>query len=335
MSKTLLALVLATIVVAGCAIAPMQPAAPPKPTAAKSGTMHFFDISNLDMRDVPMLIALDALRAEGYTVETTYLANSTLIVDALARGDADAAVVNNQSVWLAASKGAAIRTIAEFTGQTTSFVVVQGIASCTELAGKRVGLASKTGLSPTLLEQYLKRACPGVAPVFMIIPDSGGRLAGLLAGELDASLLPGEEFAALKQRAPGRFTALMTYSEEFPAIQIDGIQVRKEWAEQNAQMVRDYLRAVLTAYRQVVTDPEILYAEGARRLELSAVDAKSAADYHLANKTWHPNGGISAADVQTTISLLADLGLLPKSSTVNDVVDLSHLNAVLDEIGRK
>ena len=66
--------------------APTSAGPPTSPSAAKTGTFRFFDLSNIDVRDVPLLVALDDLQAQGYTVEKTYVANSTLIAEALARG---------------------------------------------------------------------------------------------------------------------------------------------------------------------------------------------------------------------------------------------------------
>ena len=322
--------------VMGCAVRGGPSPTPAATTqATKSGTIRLFDISNVDVRDVPMLMAFDALRADGYTVETTYLASSALIAEALARGDADIGLFNNQTAWQAVSKGAAIRTVAQFTAQTTLFVSAKPAQTCADLNGKRVGLAAQTGLNPTLLNLYLKQHCPGTSATFMTISESAGRAAALLAGELDATLLPGEQFGTLEQQAPGRFTVLFTYAEEFPDIQIDGIQVRKDWAERNPQVVKDYLRAVLTAYRAAVADPQLLYKEAARRLELDAADVKLAADAHLENQTWLPNGGMSSAGVQATLDLMTQTSLLPMGLRIEDVADLSYLDAVLSQMGRK
>src|SRR5687768_16991698 len=90
------------------------PVSPGKLTA-----LRYFDLINLDVRDVPLLMALDALAEQGYQVEKNYLASGTLIAEALSRGDADIGMLNNQTMWIAISKGAAVLTIAQFTASTS------------------------------------------------------------------------------------------------------------------------------------------------------------------------------------------------------------------------
>jgi ABC-type nitrate/sulfonate/bicarbonate transport system substrate-binding protein len=333
-SSAWLALCVALIMVTGCAASSTPtPAATPSPI--KAGTIHFFDIANVDVRDVPMLMALDVVRSEGYTVETTYVDSSALIVAAMERGDADIGIFNNQTAWQAVGKGAAIRTVAQFTAQTTVLVIAKPLQMCADLDGKRVGQASATGLSPTLLDLYFKQHCPGITPVYLTIPNSASRAAALLAGQLDAAVLPGEQFGSLSRQAPERFAASFTYAEAYPDIMIDGIQVRKDWADNNPQTVRDYLRAVLTSYRDVAANPQVLYTEAARRLHLDAADVKLAADAHLQNRIWRPNGGMTSASIQATIDLMIQTGILPDDVSVDDVADLSYLDAVLGEIGRQ
>ena len=56
---------------------------------------------------------------------------------------------------------------------------------------------------------------------------------------------------------------------EFP-----DIQVRQAWAEQNPEMVRDLIRALLKIHRDFAANPEPLYGEAAKRLALDPGLAK-------------------------------------------------------------
>jgi ABC-type nitrate/sulfonate/bicarbonate transport system substrate-binding protein len=297
--------------------------------------LRYFDLINLDVRDVPLLMALDALAEQGYQVEKNYLASGTLIAEALARGDADIGMLNNQTMWIAISKGAAVRTIAQFTASTGVLAGSQEIASAAELNNKRVAMSSARGLSPALFDLFLKQKHPGVRPQILVIPESAGRVAALLAGEIDASNLPGEELLKLQREAPGKFHALITYAREFPDVQLDGLHVRRSWAEENPQAVKDFLRALLTAHRRVTANPQLLYDEAVKRLSLDAATAKAVCDAHLQMGIWHANGGLTAENVRYTLGFLTDIGALQPGLQPGDVADLSYLKTVSDELDRQ
>jgi len=326
--------VLMHLFVTGCGVqAPAQDEAELRSPAA--GIIRFYDISNVDVRDVPMLIALDALEAQGYTVETTLLSNSSLIAEGLAQGEADIGLFNNQTSWNAIHKGAGLRTVAQSVSSTTVFAARKEIESCAGLQGKAVGLANTAGLSPAVLNLYLQENCPGTEPQFLVIPESAGRTAALLAGELDAALMPGEELLKLQQMSRGGFHALYTAGKAYPHILQDGLHVRREWAEENPEIVKDFLRALLNANRQVRENSQLLYEEAAKRLELDPAVVKPVVDAHLHNGIWDVNGGLTAQSVQDTIDFLVEIEKLPEGLKVEEVADLSYLNTVLDEIGRK
>jgi ABC-type nitrate/sulfonate/bicarbonate transport system substrate-binding protein len=320
-------LLLLGLLVSSCA---RQPATP-----TRSATIRFFDISNLDVRDIPMLMALDDLRSQGYHVETTYLASSSLIAEALARGDADLALLNNLTMWSAIAKGVDARTIVEPVAPTTMLVAQSAITHCSRLNGLGVGVASATGLSPARLERYFQLTCPGTVPTYVVISESSGRTAGLLSDNLAAALLPVEELFRLEQDAPGRVHILADMAAIFPGVRQDGVHARAAWARENPQVVQDVLKALLNANRKVMANPTLLTEEAVKRLELDPVTARAIVELHLAQGVWDANGGLTAERVQSTLDFLVEIGSLKSGQTVSDVADLSYLEAVLREVGRR
>jgi hypothetical protein len=85
----------------------------------------------------------------------------------------------------------------------------------------------------------------------------------------------------------------------------------------------------------VLDDPQVLYAEAAARMELSAEDAEIISNLHLDGHMWDANGLLTAENIQFTLDFLTEQGALPPGLTVEQVTDLSYLNTVLDEIGRR
>lgn len=333
--KQLISLALALSVAAGACGAPLPQIAPTVAPARKSGVIRLYDLVNVDVRDVPMLMAIDDLRAQGYTVEVTLLASGALIAEGLNRGEADLALINNQTMWTAVKKGAPVRTLLQAVDNTTVLIVKQGTTSCSALDGKPVGLPTLTGLNPSLLNLYLKANCPGAAPKFVAIPESAGRTAALLSGQLEATTVPGEEFLKLEKEAPGKFAMLLVFAQAFPQLRVEGLHARKDWLDKNPQVARDFARALLEANRKVTASPHVLYDEAVKRLTIDAATAKQIADTHLRLKVWDPNGALTQQNVESTIAFLADINAVPKDTAFAEVADLSVLEDVLKAIGRK
>ncbi|MBN8730415.1 MAG: ABC transporter substrate-binding protein [Acidobacteria bacterium] len=301
--------------------------------AQPARTLRFHDLINVDVRDVPLMLAFDELTARGYRIERTHLASGALIADALARGSADLGVVNTQTIWVAASKGAQIRTVSAFTAPTTVVAARREIANCRGLQGRRLGVPATKGMSPSLLSAYLQGECGGAKPEILVITESAGRAAALLAGEVDAVLMPREELQRIEGDAPRKFHVLLSYSTAFPHILIDGLHVRRQWAQDNPGAVEDFLRALVRAHRRVAADPELLIAESMKRLSLAHAEAKQIVEGHLAGKIWDRDGGLTARKVEDTLALLTGLGLVPASLRPEDVADLAPLQSILKEPG--
>ena len=317
------------------AAAPSPAPLPTTPPTRKSGTLRLLYLNTRDVRDVPVLLALEALQAQGYTIVQTSLGTTSLIVDALARGDGDLASFANNSAWTAVSKGAKLVTIGEIHHTQPVVAARNDIHTCQDLDGKPVAVNPPGQANAALLDRYMKQSCPGAKYVPVVISDNAAKVAALQSGNVDAALVENEFMLDIQRRAPDRFHALISLAKEFPLIHTAGIQVRREWAEQNPGLVKDYMRALLESDRRVAADRQLLYAEAQKRIGLDAAAAKETADMYLDNNAWEPNGGLTAENVKYTLDFLTGLSAVPAGLKVEDVSDLSYLNAALDAIGRK
>jgi hypothetical protein len=79
----------------------------------------------------------------------------------------------------------------------------------------------------------------------------------------------------------------------------------------------------------------VLYEQAVSRLKITPEEAKQIGDAYLQAGLWDPNGGLTAENVQYTLDFFKNAKGVPASLKVDDVADLSYLNAVLDEMGRK
>ncbi len=335
---TILAVLLAGLLMA-CAGTPPTPIPPtpaaPAPTVAKTGTLRFYQLINPDLRDEPMEMAFDQLRAQGYTVQETELNSSTLLADALARGDADVSLFNNQTAWAAAAKGAKIRTIAAPVASGAVAVANKSITDCSQLDGKQMALPNAKGLNPTLLNQYLADNCKNAKPQFVVLPDINARFAALQNNTVEASLMQQDDLLDLDKQSPGNFAILISLRKAYPQLIVDGVHVNTDFAQKNPDLVRDLLRAIVLANRQAYDNTQSMMDDAAKRFKLDPSYVTKSFGQKVQDKLWDVNGGLTADNIKYTLDYLVKTKNLPDGTTADQVADLSYLNAVLDQVGRK
>jgi ABC-type nitrate/sulfonate/bicarbonate transport system substrate-binding protein len=335
---TLLALLLSGLLIA-CAGTPPSPVPPtqaaPAPSVAKNVTLRYFQLINPDLRDEPMEVALDQLRAQGYTVQESELDSSTLLADALARGDADVSLFNNQTAWAAAAKGGKIRTIAAPVASGAVVVANKSLTDCSQLDGKQMALPNSKGLNPTLLNQYLADNCKNAKPQIAVIPDINARFAALENNTVVASLMQQDDLLDLDKQSPGNFAIIASLRKAYPQLLVDGLHVNTNFAQKNPDLVRDLLRAIVLANRQAYDNTQVMMDDAAKRFKLDPGYVQKSFGQKVQDKLWDVNGGLTADNVKYTLDYLLKTKNLPDGVTADQVVDLSYLNAVLDEVGRK
>lgn len=327
------------LILAACGGTTQTPTSDPQAGATtvptKSGTIRYAENANASVKDVPLLMALDDLRAQGYTVEMIPLSTSTLVAEAIAQGNADIVSLNTQSMWTSIAKGSAVRTISQRAGSTLVVAAASDVMACGDLNGKAIGVTNTTGINPALLNAYIQQTCPEVEYQPVVIADNAGRVAALISGEVAAVIVQEEEMINIENEAPGKFHILVRLYQEFSKVQTSGFHVRQEWAQQNPELVKDFIKAVLLANRAVIKNPQLVYDEALTRVETDKDSAKLMADLYLNANAWDPNGALTEENIQYTLDFLTGIEAVPAGLKVEDVADLSYLNAVLEEIGRQ
>jgi hypothetical protein len=299
-----------------------------------SSRIRVLVIANSDVRDVPLAMAADDLRTQGYHVEITPMMSGALMVDALSRGDAELASFNNETLWAAIAKGLRAKTIVQRLSFPNLVISRQGL-TCRALNGRPLAIGSQIGLTPRLVARYFESRCPGTEPQMLVIPDSAARSAALVGGAVDAALLPLEEFLKLQKAAAGKYATLIDLTREFPQLQVNAVQARGDWLEHHPREVRDVIRALLLVHRRIIANRGLLYTRALEQSKTDQTETMSVIDALLAAGAWHPNGALTHDNVQYTLTFLQETGAVPKALRVEDVADLGPLNEVLNDIGRQ
>ena len=301
----------------------------------KSGTIRVGLSGTSNMRNVPLLMALDALKVQGYSVEVTTFAKTELAQTAMINGDTDIVAANVNNVATLVSKGADIRSIVGSTNMSFYLVVKQAIKSCRDLNGRPLAFSNRQSIGYIMFAKYMKDNCPDVAPQIVLIPDSPNRLAAMLTGEIDGAYLEVDDWLQLQRQAPGKLQILIDFVKVLPNMQVFTFGVRREWAQQHPEMVKDFIRELLLAERRVLGSQELLGDESVKRLELDKAAAQEGSQAYISLGMWDVNGGLAMEKVKNAMDVLAEAASVPQGVKAEDILDLSYLNAVLDEIGRK
>src|SRR5262249_669065 len=98
--------------------------------------------------------------------------------------------------------------------------------------------------------------------------------------------------------------------------------------------VRAFIRAFVAAERGIIDAPERI-RDLSTRLAMDADAAQSLAEAYRARRIWHTNGGLTPAKIGASLDFLAAAHAVPDGLTPEQVADLSHLTAVLNDIGRR
>jgi hypothetical protein len=209
------------------------------------------------------------------------------------------------------------------------------LPDCAALDGKPLALPVATGIYPTLLNKYLAEHCNNAKPQILILPDIKARFTGLQNGTLVASLMQRDDLVELEKQAPGKFTALIPLNGAYPDVITNGLQVNTDYAQANPELVHDLVYALVAANREATTNPTVYIEDAINRLKLDPAFAKASVEGNVRDKLWDLNGGLTTTNVQYTLDFLSGLGSLPQGIKVEDVADVSFIDRVLAELGRK
>ncbi|HZQ06121.1 MAG TPA: ABC transporter substrate-binding protein [Anaerolineae bacterium] len=325
------------VLVSACAAPGPTGVATVAPTTAPTLTTKIrLAVTNVKfVRYLPVVMAVDMLKQKGYDIEMVTAARFDLLPTMLTQGDAELALVSPQGAWAAVAKGAPLVSLAAVFAPSWAIVTSDKVKECADLAKYPVAFSSTTGVQQAMLFTYAKEHCPGTTPQILVLGDAAGRLAALEAGQIDAASVEVDDALKLNADKPNAFHTLIRASRDFPNVQIALLASTRDWAQKNPQAVKDVIRAHLVAARQLSDHPDMLAAEMMKQLGYDAPTAKAATEAYLAEKIWDLNGGLTPEDIQLTLNLLQGINAVPPEVKASDVADLSYLNAVLDELGRR
>ncbi|MEQ8444405.1 MAG: ABC transporter substrate-binding protein [Pelagibacterium sp.] len=295
------------------------------PTLAAEATFGF---SGWAVGYLPTAIAIDRLNEMGHEVDAVELGGNNNQLQAAATGNVDITAI--AQVMDAIDQGFDTRFF--LAGNSNEFLLVarSGLDSCESLEGQALGIHSVGSFVGQLALQWLAATCPETNANITVIEGSDNRLAALVAGQLDASVIDLQDWALLQQAMPGAFEVTSDYTKTLPIMRA-AFAAPPAFIEANPELIEDWITVHLDVYQEIYENPQLLVEKGLEVLgEIDPEVLPQIVDAFVAAEIWPVDGGPTDASVQATIDFFDNDGEpFETISAPADVVDRTILDAVL------
>lgn len=282
-----------------------------------------------------MMMAQDAMRTAGYTVDSADFNQPELAVQAISQNETQFSSGSTYTVMQAIQKGAKIKLIADRNANEWTIVSANAITDCSALNGKKVGIASEGAVSTAMLNQWLQEKCPQAKPNILVIADSDQRGAALLGGQLDASPLQLDSEVTLFKKGAGKFHTLADFSKELPQLDTSAIYVSNDFLSKNRPAVVDFVTELLKANRAVNTNPQLLKDNNAKYKFGGQDVIDDITKAYLGINSFDKNGGVTQDRIAYSIDFFTKANQLKPGLKPEDVADISVLNEALAKVGKQ
>ncbi len=289
-----------------------------------------FGFSGWAVGYLPTAIAIERLEEMGYDIEVVELGGNSNQLQAAATGAVHITAL--AQVMDAIDQGLDSRFFME--ANTNEFLLVSKaeLTDCASLDGHSVGIQSTGSFVGQLAIQWLAQACPEASPNLTIIEGSDNRLAALLAGQLDSSVVDLQDWTLLQRARPGEFTVTGDFTKTMPIMRA-AFAAPRSFIADNPQLIEDWIRVHLDVYREIYEDPDMLVEKG--RELLGEIDPEAMPDIvkaFVSAQVWPADGGLGDQDVMDTINFFNNDGeAFANIHAPADVVDRTLLDKVLAE----
>jgi ABC-type nitrate/sulfonate/bicarbonate transport system substrate-binding protein len=306
----------------------------PTPASTRLQTLRIELPADVDVADLPRMMAADTLREQGYTVEALDFQDNALSVQALSQGEVDFSFAGTGIAWKAIQEGAKIASLLDGSLNQASLVVTSNIRQCSDLDGKRVVVPSVTSNRALFLSKYIEKNCPAAKIEQVVIASQNNSLIAMTSGQVDGAVIDYSAMLAFEKKENAGIHALVRFLTEFPGLSGAHIVTRRDLLEQHPEVVQDFIRASLSA-RTRLQDPQVFEEQLVKYLKLEPDEAKASLLLFSPQDLWSMDGGLTTESIQINLDFLEEAGSIEPGLKPTDVADLAPLDAVLAELGRK
>jgi len=274
---------------------------------------------------------------ENLTLELVRFEGGVGSLRASASGGITLAGTSSEPVIDGIANGADVKILYSYAPAVdVSFVVGPGIKTTADLKGKKMGVQEPGGFADVLTRIVLKKAGIDPKDVTFIQTTTAGRVQQLIAGTTDTAILHIDQTKTV-QKANPQVNVLVNMWEILSDYQYSVYVAPTQAIKDDAATLECTIRALMRANRAMY-DP----ANRSKIVDLAVKESKidrdiaeSTFDTLVKAKAWPQNEGVPKSFIEGTIKSEKDFGKITKDLKYEDIVDLSIVQRVLAQLGKK
>jgi NitT/TauT family transport system substrate-binding protein len=283
--------------------------------------------------DLPILMTIDKLNAEGWDISTEVFSDQALQTEALLSDAVQFTSGNPLATLTAIQEGAPLALVGERSANDWIVVAQEDIQSCEDLAGKQVPYQSEASVSTYMLKTYVQETC-GVEPSYFVLEGSANRAAAMVGGQIDATIVQVEDWLVATQNQDTSAHILADIKSTLPELTTATYAVARPWLEENSELLSAFLAHLLVTNREANADLETLRQPALEHLEgydEAALDA--VIDAYSGLGIFFEDGGLTEDKVAYSVDFFANTGGLEPGMTVEQAADLGPLTTANQYVG--
>jgi NitT/TauT family transport system substrate-binding protein len=277
-----------------------------------------------DITTVPILAAVDAVRAAGHQVEVVELAEPELAIEGLAKGDYAISAEATSPALIAIEQDAPIKIIADVVGNQWAVYGRPGVSTCNDLDGRPFGIFSEGAVATAMAKEWVHTECgAGIQPSYLTIGGSDVRAQALLAGQIDATPLEISDVAALESAAGAQFVQVVDFAQRLPDLHPQTVYANSDFVADHRDLAQAFVSALVQEHTKINADPQYLVGLVQKFLPDDADENTAAIARRYVDAGLFDAAGLTEQNVQGTIDFFVRAGVLEGGMTAADAVDLS------------
>lgn len=273
--------------------------------------------------------AMDRANAKhGYEGKWIELAGSEVAVSGISSNKFQFGAGVAATVMAAQQKqDAPVTFVGDFVRMFWTLVAKNEIKSCEDLDGVRFGLHSPGGVSTAIFKSWFKKSCPdSVKPKIVYVEGSPNRFQGLLAGQLDATMLEVDDTLELPA---DRFGIMVNFSEQLPEIEANTIYANDDFLKDQPDVAVNLLAEMSVLAKEIKADPSVMAGLIKKYKPELSKGADAIAKAYVDGDVFVEDGAMSMGDLTKTIELYEGAGAIEPGLKAEQIADRQYLDKAL------
>jgi NitT/TauT family transport system substrate-binding protein len=257
--------------------------------------------SQPDIGDLPALVAMQTMRAQGYDINPLVVNGSSVTANAVSTGGAQLGSLNGISVFQAVLHGSPFVMFGEKYTNEEVLVAKSSITSIGQLNNKTVNVQSPNATSASLVLYTEKTNHLHINFVYQ--PNSASRAAALVAGQVDASPLELDDVDKILSGTNGAYHVLISYDKDLPWILGNVFFTNKTFLSQHKSIARKFMAELAKSDAAAYANPDAYIARYGNLLKgYEPAVLKRSMEESAAGHIWGSNGSINEQDIAKTLN---------------------------------